>query len=145
MITKNKLVAQNQNWKYIKATAAPSMITRNKLVSLNLIFRCTHMCLIKKGGQEGVCKCATLFKLVNGHDCIPDVHIPSFSNISLPAIGKAFQPLEAGIWKALNMYIRDAIMAIDQFEKGCTFANTFLSTFLDQAYVCAPENKIWWD
>jgi hypothetical protein len=49
--------------------------------------RCAHMCLIKKGGQEGVCKCATLFKLVNGHDCIPDVHIPSFSNISLPAIG----------------------------------------------------------
>ena len=31
-------------------------------------------------------------------------------------------------------------MAIDQFEKGCTFANTFLSTFLDQAHVRAPEN-----
>ena len=61
--------------------------SQNKLFSLNLIFRCAHMCLIKKGGQEGVCKCATLFKLVNGHDCIPDVHIPSFSNISLPAIG----------------------------------------------------------
>merc|ERR1711971_1211900 len=39
--------------------------------------RCAHMCLIKKGGQEGVCQCATSFKLVNGHDCIPDGHIPT--------------------------------------------------------------------
>ena len=93
---------------------------------------------MKNGEQEGVWKCATLFKLVNGHDYILDVHIPSFSKISLPA-------LEAGIWKAWNMYklyIREAIMAIDQFEKGCTFANTFLSTFLDQAHVRTPENKI---
>ena len=39
--------------------------------------RCAHMCLIKKGGQEGVCKCATSFKLVNGSDCFPDEHIPT--------------------------------------------------------------------
>ena len=64
---------------------------------------------------------------------------------SLMYIFQAFQipasnGWKANVQKALNVYIWDAIMAINQFEKGCTFANTFLSTFLHQAHVCAPEN-----
>ena len=38
-------------------------------------FRCGHMCLIKKGAKETVCKCASKFFLVNGKDCIPEIDL----------------------------------------------------------------------
>lgn len=44
-------------------------------------FRCGHMCLIKKGAKEYVCKCASQFKLVNGHDCIPEI-----DQVNLPTL-----------------------------------------------------------
>jgi len=41
------------------------------------------MCLIKKGAKESVCKCASDFKLVNGHNCVKEeLQIPNFRTLA---------------------------------------------------------------
>jgi integrin beta 2 len=44
--------------------------------------RCAHMCLIKKGAKDSVCRCATDFKLVNEHNCVLEgLQLPDFRTL----------------------------------------------------------------
>jgi len=45
--------------------------------------RCAHMCLIKKGAKESVCRCASDFTLVNEHNCVKEpLQIPNFRTLA---------------------------------------------------------------
>ena len=76
--------------------------------------RCGHMCLLKKGAEKAVCRCAEEFKLVNGHECVPEI-----SDFMIP-----FLPTS----KPINI-----------FHRGMIYSGTKATEISTEATVTTPK------